>query len=184
MYLWFKEFLIGLTYCFVSSAALAGQQTAKLNMQIELLPSCVVNNQIVQDGLAGLNFGQLDFGETTATFNGVINTNLSNGVSSGLTIQCSGSSSTKITFGTGQYDNKVPSAFATNYFRAVSNGQDFLAYNLLYGVNREVLPPNKSITLVNNGQAQILNLMGQIINNGRAVSLGNYNDTIPVTIEF
>ncbi|EPG40838.1 spore coat protein U domain-containing protein [Acinetobacter colistiniresistens] len=184
MHLWLKQ-SFGLLVCgLISSSVWAGQLAAKLNTQIELLPSCVVNNQTVQNGTTSLNFGQLDFGETTASFNGVINTNLSNGTSSGLKIQCSGNSSIKVTFGAGQHDNKVPAAFVANYFRAVSNGKDFLAYNLLYGTNKQILGPNQSITLNNNGQVQTLDIFGQTVNNGQPVSLGHYTDTIPVTIEF
>ena len=184
MHLLLKQ-CVGLLLCsIVASLTSAGQLSAKLNVQLELEPSCKINNQSVNNGTSGLNFGQLDFGETTAAFNQVIETNLSNASTSGLTIQCPGNSPIKITFGAGQNDTKIPAPFGANFFRAISNGTDFLAYNILYGTAREALRPNQSITLTNNGQPQTLNLMGQTVNNGRAVSLGQYTDTIPITIEF
>lgn len=184
MHLLFKQ-CVGLLVCsFVSSFVGAAQLVAKLNVQIELESSCEINNQSVSNGTNGLNFGQLNFGETTAAFNQIIETSLSHGSTSGLTIQCLGNAPIKITFGAGQNDSKVPAPFGANYFRAISNGTDFLAYNILYGTAREALRPNQSITLTNNGQPQTLNLMGQTVNNGRSVSLGQYTDTIPITIEF
>ncbi|WP_151798747.1 spore coat protein U domain-containing protein [Acinetobacter bereziniae] len=184
MHLLLKQ-CFGLLLCsIVSSLSNAGQLAAKLNVQLELEPSCQINNQYVNNGTNGLNFGQLDFGETTAAFNQVIETSLSLGSTSGLTIQCPGNAPIKVTFGAGQNDSKVPAPFGANYFRAISNGTDFLAYNILYGTAREVLRPDQSITLTNNGQSQTLNLMGQTVNNGRSVSLGQYTDTIPITIEF
>lgn len=184
MHLLLKKCFALLVCSFVLSFANAGYLVANLDVQLELEPSCMINNQNVNNGTSGLNFGQLDFGDTRAAFNQVIETSLSNASTSGLTIQCPGNSPIKITFGAGQNDSKVPVPFGTNYFRAISNGTDFLAYNILYGTAREVLRPNQTITLTNNGQPQTLNLMGQTVNNGRSVSLGQYTDTIPITIEF
>ncbi|MGE8531072.1 MAG: spore coat protein U domain-containing protein, partial [Acinetobacter guillouiae] len=174
MHLLLKQY-VGLLACsLISSLTSAGQLSAKLNLQLELQPSCKINNQSVNNGTNGLNFGQLNFGETTAAFNRVIETNLSNASTSGVTIQCPGNAPIKITFGAGKNDSKVPASFGANYFRAISNGTDFLAYNILYGTAREALRPNQIITLTNNGQPQTLNLMGQTVNNGRSVSLGQY----------
>ena len=133
MHLLLKQ-CVGLLACsLVSSFVGAAQFVAKLNVQIELESSCEINNQSVSNGTNGLNFGQLNFGETTAAFNQVIETSLSQGSTSGLTIQCLGNAPIKVTFGTGQHDSKVPAPFGANYFRAISNGTDFLAYNILYG---------------------------------------------------
>lgn len=184
MWTWFKQSLGLLVFGLSFSSTWAAQLSAKLNTQLELLPSCIINNQTISNETTSLNFGQLDFGETTAAFNGVIETSLSNGSTSGIVIQCSGNSTIKVTFGAGQHDSKVPTAFSSIYFRAVSNGQDYIAYNLLYGQNNQIIQPNQSISLNNNGQPQSLRLVGQAVNNGRVVSLGSYTDRIPVTIEF
>jgi spore coat protein U-like protein len=173
-----------LVYSFISSVNAAGQLSAKLNLQLELQSSCKINNQSVDDGTNALNFGQLDFGDVGASFNHVLQTSLSNGSTSGLTIQCPENLPIKITFGAGLHDHLVPASFSANYFHAVSNGTDFLAYNLLYGSNFEVLRPNQSVILNNNGQLQTLSLAGRTVNNGQPVSLGQYVDTIPITIEF
>lgn len=182
--MWIKQCVGLMVLVLLSPNIWAGQLAAKLNTQVVLVPSCMINNQSVNNQSASLNLGQLDFGETTANFNGVIETNLTNGSSSGLVIQCSGNSTIRMTFGAGQHDNNVPSAFVGNYFRAVSNGKDYIAYNLLYGQNNQVMRPNETLSLTNNGQAQSLRLIGQAVNNGRVVSLGSYTDLIPVTIEF
>lgn len=184
MHLFFKQCVGFLTCGFIATFVHAGQLGAKLKLQIELESSCQVNNQTVSTGARGLNLGQLDFGETMASFNHVIETGLTNASGSGLTIQCLNNSPIKITFGNGQNDGQVPLSFRTNYFRAMSNGTDYLAYNILYGSNRDELRPNQFITLNNNGQPQTLDLIGQTVNNGQPVSLGHYTDTIPITIEF
>ncbi|NEU33115.1 fimbrial major subunit CsuA/B family protein, partial [bacterium LRH843] len=107
MHLLLKQY-VGLLLCsIVSSLTSAGQLGAKLNIQLELEPSCKINNETVNNGTNGLNFGQLDFGETTAAFNQVIETSLSQGSTSGLTIQCPGNAPIKVTFGAGQHDSQV-----------------------------------------------------------------------------
>ncbi|MCX5468623.1 spore coat protein U domain-containing protein [Acinetobacter nematophilus] len=184
MHVLLKQSLWLLACSLLSSIAIAGQMSAKLNLQLELESSCNINNQPIDDGTNGLNFGQLNFGEVSASFNHVLETSLSNGSTAGLTIQCPENLPIRITFGAGLHDNHVPAPFNTNYFHAVSNGTDFLAYNILYGSGFEILRPNQSVTLNNNGQLQTLNLTGRTVNNGRAVSLGQYTDTIPITIEF
>ncbi|WP_151812378.1 spore coat protein U domain-containing protein [Acinetobacter bereziniae] len=184
MHLFFKQCIGFLTCGFVVSFVHAGQLGAKLNLQIELESSCQINNQPVSNGTNGVSLGQFDFGQTTASFNHVIETSLTNGATSGLTIQCLSNSPLKITFGAGQYDSKVPSTFQANYFRALSNGTDYLAYNIVYGSARQVLRPNQVITLSNSGQSQTLDLKAQAVNNGQSVSVGHYTDTIPITIEF
>jgi spore coat protein U-like protein len=182
--MWIKQ-CIGLIALGLSCPNIwAGQISAKLNTQVVLVPSCMINNQSVNNQTTSLNLGQLDFGETNANFNGVIETNLTSGSSSGLVIQCSSNTTLRMTFGSGQNDNNVPSAFIGNYFRAVSNSKDYIAYNLLYGQNNQVIRPNETLSLTNNGQAQSLRFIGQAVNNGRVVSLGSYTDLIPVTIEF
>lgn len=148
MHLWLKQ-SFGLLICgVIHSFTWAEQLAATLTTQLELLPSCVINGQNTSQGSVGLQLGQLNFGETTAAFHGLIHTKLTQGSQAGLSIQCSGSSPIKITFGAGQHDQKVPVAFNTNYFRAVSNGKDYLAYNLLQGsgMNARVLRPSESIT--------------------------------------
>ncbi|MFX6085690.1 spore coat protein U domain-containing protein, partial [Acinetobacter baumannii] len=112
---------------------------AKLTSQIELLPSCSINNKVVENNTANLNFGSLDFGEATTAFNGVLEASLINNGNSGLQIQCAGISTVKIIFGSGNNDSKVPVSFSQNYYHALSNGKDFIAYNLLYGLNKQVI---------------------------------------------
>ncbi|HGF9379765.1 TPA: protein CsuA, partial [Acinetobacter nosocomialis] len=81
---------------FLITSLNAGEIGAKLTSQIELLPSCSINNKIVENNTANLNFGSLDFGEATTAFNGVLEASLINNGNSGLQIQCAGISTVKI----------------------------------------------------------------------------------------
>jgi spore coat protein U-like protein len=125
----------------------AGEIGAKLTNQIELLPSCSINNKVVENNATNLNFGTVDFGETSTGFNGVIDASLMNNGNSGLQIQCAGISTVKIIFGSGNNDSKVPASFSQNYYHALSNGRDFVAYNLLYGLDRQVIRANDAFIL-------------------------------------
>lgn len=180
----FRKLWLPLTLSFFSYPVFAASQTATLTTRIELLPACKINDKIVNNGNSLESVGQLNFGRTRSGFSGIIETSLSGAGVSGLTIQCLVNTPIKITFGAGQNDSKVPQSFNGNYYRAVSNGTDYVAYNLLYGPNKNIVKPNESLTLQNNGQTHILNLSGRAINDGRAISQGNYTDIIPVTIEF
>lgn len=57
-------------FLFLISLVNAGEIGAKLTSQIELLPSCSVNNNVVENNAANLNFGTIDFGEATTAFKG------------------------------------------------------------------------------------------------------------------
>ncbi len=70
----------------------------KLTSQIELLPSCSINNNVVENNAANLNFGTIDFGEATG-FKGVLEASLVNNGNSGFKIECAGISTVKIIFG-------------------------------------------------------------------------------------
>ncbi len=69
---------------FLISSLNAGEIGAKLTNQIELLPSCSINNKVVENNATNLNFGTVDFGETSTGFNGVIDASLINNGNSGL----------------------------------------------------------------------------------------------------
>lgn len=75
----------------------AGQIGAKLTTQIELLPSCSINNKIVENNSTNLDLGIIDFGDATTGFNGILESSLINNGNSGLQIECSGISTLKIT---------------------------------------------------------------------------------------
>lgn len=61
---------------FLISLVNAGEIGAKLTSQIELLPSCSVNNNVVENNATNLNFGTIDFGEATTAFKGVLEASL------------------------------------------------------------------------------------------------------------
>ncbi|ENX36220.1 hypothetical protein F889_00379 [Acinetobacter colistiniresistens] len=162
----------------------AGELGAKLNTQIELLPSCSINNKSIFDGENSLKLGEINFGETTASFNGVIESSLVSDAGAGIQIRCVGIAAVKLTFGSGQNDGHIPKAFYGNYHHALSNGKDFLAYNLLYGTDKSIIKVNDSFILNNIAQTQTVRVFGRAINDGSPVSMGNYHDLVPVIIEF
>ncbi|MBJ9720523.1 spore coat protein U domain-containing protein [Acinetobacter calcoaceticus] len=162
----------------------AGEIGAKLTSQIELLPSCSINNKVVENNTANLNFGTVDFGEATSAFNGVLETSLINNGNSGLQIQCVGISTVKLIFGAGNNDSKVPTVFSQNYYHALSNGKDFVAYNLLYGLNKQVTRVNDAFILNDMSNKKNIDIFGQVTHDGSGISKGEYIDIVPITIEF
>ena len=180
----FNRILIAGIFCSCISKIDAGELGAKLNTQIELLPSCSINNNSIVNEESKLNFGEINFGEATASFNGTIESSLINSDGVGLKIQCAGMASVKVKIGSGQNGNKIPIAFSGEYYYALSNGKDFLAYNLLFGADRVVIKPNDSFTLKNTSQVQEIYIFGRVVNNGYAVSTGNYIDLVSIVVEF
>ncbi|KHF78797.1 CsuA [Acinetobacter sp. neg1] len=162
----------------------ANDLAVKLNTQIELLPSCTINNNIVSNKDSGLNLGEINFGEVRASFNKVLESSLLSNGGAGFKIKCSGIESVKISFGSGLNDGNVPLEYSDNYYHALTNGIDYLAYNLLYGIDRKVVKTNKFYILNNISQEQTVNIFGRVVNNGTPKSVGSYKDTIPVSIEF
>ncbi|MEE6157444.1 TetR/AcrR family transcriptional regulator, partial [Acinetobacter baumannii] len=75
---------------FLISLVNAGEIGAKLTSQIELLPSCSVNNNVLENNTANLNFGTIDFGEATTALKGVLEASLVNNGNSGFQIECAG----------------------------------------------------------------------------------------------
>ncbi len=168
----------------VSSQQSAADLQATLNTQIELLPSCMINDQHYDQGAQNIKFGELNFGDVASSYQGVIDTTLSHATHNAIKVKCSGKAQIMLTFGAGQNDHNVPDIAKANYFRALTNGRDFIAYNLLYSVNKQVMKPQQKISLNNDGQAQFIELYGQASLKGPSVSTGTYRDTIPITIEF
>ncbi|MEQ1066929.1 spore coat protein U domain-containing protein [Acinetobacter sp. XH1741] len=171
-------------FYFLISSVSAGEIGAKLNTQIELLPSCSINNKVVENNTANLNLGTIDFGETTTAFNGILEASLVNGGNSGLQIECAGISTVKITFGSGNNDSKVPASFSQNYYHALSNGRDFVAYNLLYGLSKQVIKANDVFILNDMNIKKNIDIFGQATHDGSRISKGEYTDIVPITIEF
>ncbi|WP_224992572.1 spore coat protein U domain-containing protein [Acinetobacter pittii] len=163
----------------------SGQQTVFLKTQIELLPSCLINDQKNTSDRV-LSFGQINFGEVRASFSGVVDGQLHqlNARNSGIKILCSSRAPVKVIFDGGKHTQNIPADFVSQYFRALSNGKDYLAYNLLYGTKKQVIKSNEIITIPNDGKVFNLELSGQVINNGKPVSLGQYTDTVSILIEF
>lgn len=169
---------------FLISLLNAGEIGAKLTSQIELLPSCSINNNVVENNAANLNFGTIDFGEATTGFKGVLEASLVNNGNSGFKIECAGISIVKIIFGAGNNDSNIPASFSQNYYHALSNGKDFIAYNLLYGLNKQVIKANEAFILNDMNNKKNIDIFGQAAHDGSRISKGEYKDIVPITIEF
>lgn len=169
---------------FLISLLNAGEIGAKLTSQIELLPSCSINNNVVENNAANLNFGTIDFGEATTGFKGVLEASLVNNGNSGFKIECAGISTVKIIFGAGNNDSNIPASFSQNYYHALSNGKDFIAYNLLYGLNKQVIKANEAFILDDMNNKKNIDIFGQAAHDGSRISKGEYKDIVPITIEF
>ncbi|EMB9928178.1 Csu fimbrial biogenesis protein CsuA [Acinetobacter baumannii] len=169
---------------FLISLLNAGEIGAKLTSQIELLPSCSINNNVVENNAANLNFGTIDFGEATTGFKGVLEASLVNNGNSGFKIECAGISTVKIIFGAGNNDSNIPASFSQNYYHALSNGKDFIAYNLLYGLNSPVIKANEAFILNDMNNKKNIDIFGQAAHDGSRISKGEYKDIVPITIEF
>lgn len=169
---------------FLISLLNAGEIGAKLTSQIELLPSCSINNNVVENNAANLNFGTIDFGEATTGFKGVLEVSLVNNGNSGFKIECAGISTVKIIFGAGNNDSNIPASFSQNYYHALSNGKDFIAYNLLYGLNKQVIKANEAFILNDMNNKKNIDIFGQAAHDGSRISKGEYKDIVPITIEF
>ncbi|EPC9626265.1 Csu fimbrial biogenesis protein CsuA [Acinetobacter baumannii] len=169
---------------FLISLLNAGEIGAKLTSQIELLPSCSINNNVVENNAANLNFGTIDFGEATTGFKGALEASLVNNGNSGFKIECAGISTVKIIFGAGNNDSNIPASFSQNYYHALSNGKDFIAYNLLYGLNKQVIKANEAFILNDMNNKKNIDIFGQAAHDGSRISKGEYKDIVPITIEF
>lgn len=169
---------------FLISLLNAGEIGAKLTSQIELLPSCSIDNNVVENNAANLNFGTIDFGEATTGFKGVLEASLVNNGNSGFKIECAGISTVKIIFGAGNNDSNIPASFSQNYYHALSNGKDFIAYNLLYGLNKQVIKANEAFILNDMNNKKNIDIFGQAAHDGSRISKGEYKDIVPITIEF
>lgn len=180
----FHQVLLACSVLSISSQLFAADLQATLKTQIELLPSCVINDQHYDQGAQNIKFGELNFGEVASSYQGVIDTTLSHATHNAIKVKCSGTAQIMVTFGAGQNDSNVPDAVKANYFRALSNGRDFIGYNLLYSANKQVMKPQQKLSLNNDGQAQFIELYGQASLKGPSVSIGTYRDIIPITIEF
>lgn len=166
------------------ASGFAGELTAYMNMQIDLKPSCEVNGKRYSGDVSGLDFGTLDFGEAAANQGGTVNTSLTNNHGNRINIRCSGTNNFKVIFGAGKHDGRVPANQQANYFRAMSNGNSYVAYNLLYGPNKTVQKPQSSVSLASNNTQHAVELYAQATLAGNNVTSGEYSDSIAITIEF
>ena len=167
----------------LAAQSYAGQISAQLKPQIELQAACMVNQQMYLQGATAAHFGDLDFGEHSASFSGVIETSLSGTQQNAIQIQCSDHAEVNVTFGAGLHDANVPTDAKSNYFHALSNGQDYVAYNLLNADDKSVIRAQQRISS-SGATGLLIYLYAQAYLSGHRISTGQYRDTIAISIEF
>ncbi|AOA57051.1 spore coat protein U domain-containing protein [Acinetobacter larvae] len=163
----------------------AAELKANLTSQIELLPSCKINDQHYAQDHSGIHWGEINFGDMALNHRGALQATLKNDYLNRIKIECSDQTLLSVTFGAGQNDQHIPAQMKNNYFHAMSNGQHFIAYNLLHGSDKQVIKPQQAIHLPNDQKIFYLQLYGQVeLAPNQMVSRGNYTDLIPMTIKF
>ncbi|HGF9378881.1 TPA: protein CsuA, partial [Acinetobacter nosocomialis] len=60
----------------------------------------------------------------------------------------------------------------------------FIAYNLLYGLNKQVIRANDVFILNDMNTKKNIDIFGQAVHDGSGISKGEYKDIVPITIEF
>ncbi len=60
----------------------------------------------------------------------------------------------------------------------------FVAYNLLYGLDKQVIRANDAFILNDMNTKKNIDIFGQAIHDGGRISKGEYRDIVPITIEF
>lgn len=181
----FKRLLSAVVIILCCGNTISAELQAKLNTQIELLASCMVNDRQYASGATGLNFGTINFGKIAASYNGTVEASLNNGINSSIKIQCNSTlNSIKIIFGAGENDNNVPEQAKTTHFRALRNGDHYIAYNLAYSASKKILKPLDQLSFLNDSQILNIDLYGQVVFADQSIAIGIYRDVIPVIIEF
>ncbi len=179
----FSSICLSLCIFLHSHLLYAGFGSVSLTSEIILEPACLINQKTILNG-ANLNkLGDLDFGDQDASFSSV-SAILSNQTNNAIYILCPVGSNVKVAFNAGQNTNQVPSQFAANYQRAMSNGSgEYIAYQI-YENNKsgKVLTPETSIDFLG-GSEYIIRLYAEAVN-AQSLSKGEYTDQITVTINF
>ena len=179
----FKSLCLSLCVFFHSHLLYAGSGSVSLKSEITLEPACLINQKSTLNG-ANLNkLGDLDFGDLDASFSSV-SAMLSNETNNAIHILCPVGSNVKVAFNAGRNANHVPSQFAANYQRAISNGGgEYIAYQI-YENNKsgKVLTPETSIDFLG-GSEYVVRLYAEAVH-AQSLSKGEYTDQITVTVNF
>ena len=178
-----KQLLCGWVMAWCSCWAYADSTTATLNVQMQLERACKINNEVLNNTPATV-LGELNFGTVASHFRGTVATQLNNAFG-GLLIQCSESTPVNIAFDAGLHSQSVPPHLQAAYYRAMDNGlHHYVAYNIVNAANNTVLKPSDSVAINASTTAQVLSFKGVAILDGAAVAVGDYTDTVAVSIRF
>lgn len=166
-----------------TTAASADTGNATLNVHMQLERACKINHSIVANTPATV-LGELNFGTVAVNFSGTVTTTLNNAFG-GLLLQCSETTPVNIEFDAGLHPQHVPTPLQAAYYRAMGNGlDDYVAYNILNATTHSVLKPGDSIAVNASTTAQLLPFQGRAVHDGSDLAVGDYTDTVAVSIRF
>ncbi len=185
-----KLFLLGCGIGFsMATPGFAATTTGTINARLVLTTGCLVNGQ---SGTNGVNFGNLDFGSSAATFD-TLNATLVGSLGNGIFVRCT----------TGQtYNIQLTSSNAApatvigqvttqpRYLILGSNATQGIAYTL-YGTTSYTTPIANNTNLANTGTPDPTNgdnypIYGRVAGGGfnAATPAGTYTDTINVSVSY
>jgi spore coat protein U-like protein len=154
------------------AAFAAGSITGNLSVKATVVASCVLNT-----AAPGAGNGLLDFGNVTSTATNV-DVDTVTGSNYSVNVQCSNALPYSVTADYGQHGNGTQ--------RRMSNGTEFLPYNLYTGSDHATAVPNSGATwaFTGNGSGQSIPVYGRIPAGTALPTAGLYTDTVVLTTAF
>ncbi|CAI8744747.1 Spore coat protein U domain-containing protein [Pseudomonas chlororaphis] len=168
--------LLGVAMVFSANAETV---TGQITLSLTLTSSCQVNGLT---GSSGLNFGSLDFGNTSSLFTEADSQLLGGtGPGGGLAILCSSGTSPTVKVGAGLNDGQ-----SSGGTRALSDGNNnFVPYDLYTdpGHNTSLAIDGVISLATSTGMPQTVNIYGKAA--GKVgLPAGTYTDTVSVELAF
>ena len=153
-----------------SMAQTSYSASGELQVEITLVPACLINGSLASDDDEDIDFGTLNFGERTTFFTTATGT-ASGGSGGNFTISCTPTYSPSLTF-----DGGENSAQATGSgTRAMNFGSQYVSYSLLN--NSTPIPINQPIPV----SSGTFNING-IAYGGTGLNAGIYTDIVTITL--
>jgi spore coat protein U-like protein len=170
---------VGGTLLAMPAAAQPYSVSGELQVRIELVESCKINNAEQSEGSSTLNFGTINFGEQT-TFFTETTAAASGGFGATLTILCTPGISPKLSFDGGEHagDGEGVGTRAMGHATSLTH---FVTYNLLNAGT--LIPINTELTYPSTGAPISLNITGKAFGEDGLIA-GLYQDTVTVTLKL
>jgi len=159
--------------------------TGNINATITLTTACRINNTVVPDTTANVNFGTLDFGTHNSYFTQAT-AQLVGVAGNGIAIQCSNGIQPTISFSGGNSAGLGTSNTGTTGTRSMKHttAANYVTYNLYTDAGSTTpIVANQAISLAADGSAQNVAVYGTAYGAAGLIT-GTYNDVVVVTIAF